>query len=536
MLTAHHLTKSFNLQTLFENVTFSVNPGDRVGLIGPNGSGKTTLMRLLAGVEAPTAGAVAMPAGLRLGYLPQGAEFEPDLTLAQTIDRAAGRAAALEDDLAAVAAALALRPDDEGLHLQYDHLLRRMASADAAGTAAVLAELGLADLDPDLPAAALSGGQKTRLSLALTLLEDPALLLLDEPTNHLDIAMLEWLESWLAGFDGGALIISHDRTFLDRVTNKTLYLDPEQKAVREYTGSYSDYLDQSLAEQEKQWAAYKDQVADIRRMRQDIARTREQSMSVERSTTPRQPGVRRIAKKVMKKALSREKKLERYLDSDDRVEKPKAGWQMKVDWSGSRHLGRSVLDLDDLLVGYDRPLLNTGQLHVQAGQRIIMTGENGSGKTTLLRTLAGMIPSLGGRFRLGASVRLGYMTQEQELIDPELSPVAHLERIGFGGETEIRSYLHFYLFKDDEPLKPASLLSFGQRARLALALMVAEGCNLLLLDEPINHLDIPSRTQFEQALHQFDGTVIAVVHDRYFIKRMATEVWWVEDGRIRREL
>ena len=536
MLTVHHLSKSYNLQTLFENVTFSINPGDRVGLIGVNGSGKTTLMRLLMGEEAATAGSVTMPAGVRLGYLPQGAEFDPALTLGETIDQAIGRPAAVQEELVVVASALALRPQDETLQRRYDQLLRRMATADEGRAAGVMADLGLADLDPDLPVSVLSGGQKTRLGLALTLLDEPDLLLLDEPTNHLDIAMLEWLEEWLASFSGGVLIISHDRTFLDRTANKILYLDPDQKGVREYSGNYSEYLDQYLNEQEKVWSQYKEQVAEIRRMRQDIARTREQAQSVERSTTPRQPNVRRVAKKVMRKALSREKKLARYVDSDERVEKPKQGWQMKLDLNEASYLGRVVLDLEELIVGYETPLLNSGQLYVQAGQRIVLTGANGAGKTTLLRTLAGHIQPLGGRFRLGASVQLGYMAQEQELLDMDLSPVEHLQRLPFGSETDIRSYLHFYLFKDDEPLKPCELLSFGQRARLSLALLVAQGCNLLLLDEPINHLDIPSRTQFEQALRLFEGTVIAVVHDRYFIERLATEVWWVEEGGIRREL
>ena len=370
--------------------------------------------------------------------------------------------------------------------------------------------------------------------LARVLLEEPHLLLLDEPTNHLDIEMLEWLEAWLTRFAGAALIVSHDRAFLDNTVESILDLNPEAHTIRAYKGNYSDYLEQYLKEQDKQWAAYRDQEYKIRRMKQDINRTKQQALRVEMTTTPRQPGVRRIAKKVAAKAKSREKKLERYIESDERVEKPKPSWQMKLEFEADNNLSKNVLIASNLSVGYDKdkPLLANLNLHIRAGQRIAFTGPNGSGKTTLLRTMAGKLEPLAGNLKLGVTVKLGYMTQEQELLDPSLSALQIIQRVAPFNETEARHFLHFFLFSGDDPLRPARELSYGERARLQLGLLVAQGRTFLLLDEPINHLDIPSRVRFEQALANFEGTILAVVHDRYFIERFATEVWNVKDGKI----
>jgi ATP-binding cassette subfamily F protein 3 len=547
MLTAHRLSKSFEVQTLFENVSFSLNPGQRTGLVGPNGCGKTTLMRILAGLEQPTAGYVSHNPNLRIGYLPQGFQPDPSLTLKEVIQHHAGDIVNLDVDLACASEAFAKQPTNPALQNRYDWLLQRIQTAETGRTAHVLAGLGLDGIDPQLPAGKLSGGQQTRLSLALLLLDDPQLLLLDEPTNHLDISMLEWLEAWLISSSYSALIISHDRIFLDRTVSHILEMDPQKHQVREYAGNYSDYVAQRQREIEHQWIAFNDQQSEIRQMRQDIVRTREQAAQTERQASSiriggsdyKQKGYKSyqqgIAKKVAKKAKSRQKKLERYLDSDERVQKPKTSWEMKLEFNPVDHIGRTVIRLEDLSIGYDpeHPLIERINLELHAKQRIALTGPNGCGKTTLLRTVTGDIQPLSGNIHLGTMARLGYLAQDQTGLELNRTAVEIIQDY-FPNETVARSFLAYYLFVGDEPLKPVFLLSYGQRTRILLARLVAEGCNFLLLDEPINHLDIPSRTQFEQALSQFEGAVLAVVHDRYFIQRFADEIWWVEKSMIRR--
>ena len=535
MLAVNRVSKSFNLSPILHELSFAIAPGERVGLIGPNGSGKTTLLRILVGQEAPDEGQVTLtPPGLRLGYLAQGLELDPQTTLAEALHTAAPDATLLAAELAELGAALAAEPERDALHRAYDRVLDQLSRAEGGRAATVLAHLGLDSLEPERPVGELSGGQKTRLALALVLLDEPDVLLLDEPTNHLDIAMLEWLEGWLADYPGAALVVSHDRTFLDRTVTRILDLDPSHHTIRAYEGNYSDYLDQYLAERERQHAVWRDQTDEIRRIRHDIARTREQARHVEVTTKPNQPSVRRIAKKVARKAASREKKLERYLDSDERVDKPDRSWQMKLafDTLADAHIGRDVLALEALAVGYDRPLLTGLNLSIRAGQRVVLTGPNGAGKTTLLRTIAGRLPPLAGRARLGAGARLGYMSQEQENLDPAATPLATLLAVAAMTETEARSFLHYFLFEGDDSLRPVADLSFGERSRLSLARLVAAGCTFLLLDEPINHLDIPSRTRFEEALTGFPGTILAVVHDRYFIERFATDLWLVDGERV----
>jgi ATP-binding cassette subfamily F protein 3 len=545
MLTAHGLYKSYNIHTILEDITFSINPGERVGLVGPNGCGKTTLLRILAGEEKPDQGTVVLaPSSTRIGYLSQGFESDADRSLEEVIQEALGNPNTLAAEVARLAQELAENPDQPALQASFDAVLQKLQSLDPADhgrAVSILEALGLAEVPGDLPTGMLSGGQKTRLNLALVLLQSPQILLLDEPTNHLDIEMLEWLESWLLEFPGAALIVSHDRTFLDHTVSRILDFDPEKHNLTEYSGNYSDYLKQFQAAHAKQMQAYKDQVYEVRRMRQDIAQTKQQAHWVEQTTTSRQPNVRRIAKKVAKKAKSREKKLERYLDSDERIEKPKAGWQMKLAFDSlsanetSTRLGQDVLFLENLAVGYpNQPTLLSGiTLQARAGRRIILTGPNGAGKTTLLRTIAGMLSPVSGIVRLGASVRLGFMSQEQELLAPTRNAVEMIQSYAPMNETEIRSFLHFFLFSGDDALRPVENLSYGERARLALAVLVAQGSNFLLLDEPINHLDIPSRERFEQALATFEGTILAVVHDRYFIERFATDLWQVEGQGIR---
>lgn len=535
MLTAHHISKSFDISPILHNISFTVQRGERVGLVGPNGCGKTTLLRILSGREQADSGTITLtPATTRLGYLSQGFDLDPNQCWETFWQRQMGDPAGLEAKLGQLAIQLMDDPGRDDLQSQYDQTLQQLSQMDSGREQTILASLGLDGIPPQQSLATLSGGQKTRLSLALLLLQQPDLLLLDEPTNHLDIEMLEWLEDWLAAYPGGVLMVSHDRAFLDNTATKIVDLNPHSHTIREYVGNYSDYLEQYVAERDRQWAAYRDQLSDIRRMKQDIQQTMEQARWVERTTTPGTPGVRRYAKKVAKKGKSREKKLERYLDSEERVEKPERSWQMKLAFTRPEHLGRDLLTLEGVTIGYPGfpPLLTNLNLQIPAGARVVLTGANGSGKSSLLKTIMGQLLPISGRIGLGGSVRPGYMSQEQEQINPNQSPLAHIQQVAPLNDTEARSFLHYFLFSGDDSLRPGRELSFGERARLSLALLVAQGCNFLLLDEPINHLDIPSRSRFEEALTQFDGTILAVVHDRYFIDRFATTVWLVNGQTI----
>jgi ATP-binding cassette subfamily F protein 3 len=373
--------------------------------------------------------------------------------------------------------------------------------------------------------------------LARVLFEEPHLLLLDEPTNYLDIEMLEWLEDWLRRFSGAVLIVSHDRAFLDNTVTSILELDPITHGLKAYPGNYADYLEQKVVEREKQVQAYQDQQDEIAQLRAAAAHIR--GLTKMKKGGKADGGDKfatgffgnRATKNVAGRAKHIEARIEKLL-TEERIQRPKASWQLKLDFGAPAHQSRDVLITRKLAVGYEQPLLTGLNISIRAGQRIALAGPNGAGKTTLIRTIAGRLSPLAGSLKLGATVRLGYMAQEQELLDPNLNALQTIQSVAPFNETEARNFLHYFLFKGDDSLRTTRELSFGERARLQLGLLVAQGCTFLLLDEPINHLDIPSRARFEEALASFKGTILAVVHDRYFIERFASDVWTVKDGKI----
>ena len=306
--------------------------------------------------------------------------------------------------------------------------------------------------------------------------------------------------------------------------------------LTEYPGTYSDYVKTREREQEKHWAAFKDQQAYIAHLESTIAAKKGYARSIELGTIDFGP--RKIAKGIARKAVVQQRRIQRLLDSEERIDKPRRAWQMKLefksDFVDTPSGGRDVLYLEEVAMGFgDRDLFRDVDLTLRAGERIALVGPNGSGKTTLARLILGTLEPRAGRVRLGANVKLGYYAQEQESLDPDTTPYDVIRAVAPMSQTEARSFLHYFLFSGDEVFVPLGSLSFGERARLVLARLVAQGCNFLLLDEPINHLDIPSRSRFEQAVMAYRGTVLAIVHDRYFIERFASSLWSIEGNTIR---
>jgi len=508
---------------------------DRIGLIGPNGCGKSTLLKILTHQIEPDEGNITLnPPDLKIGYLPQACQYPAKFKTSELILELVGGPEYLETRLQIMAEELALKPDQAAVQDEYDQILKKLERYQPTriNPQEILEILKLKDIPDDLLVSQLSGGQKTRLGLAKILIDDPDLLILDEPTNHLDIAMLEWIEGWIQNFQGGVLLVSHDRTFLNNTVNIIFDLDPLKHSIQQYQGNYDQYLEQFMNQQDKMLAAYRDQIYEIRKMKQDIARTKNQAYQVETTTTSRQPGVRRYAKKVARKALSREKKLERYIHSENRVEKPKQSWQMKVDFQDRKHHSQQVARIENLSVGYAgfNPLIRDFSASIKYGERIALTGPNGRGKTTFLRTISGQIEPISGSIQIGKNIQLGYLSQEQEFLEDDLNALDIILQTANLSETDARSFLHHFLFTGDEVFIPVQDLSYGERSRLQLSMLIVRGCDFLLLDEPINHLDIPSRTQFEKALSEYNGTVLAVVHDRYFIQRFADVLWILDES------
>lgn len=541
MLSVNRLSKSYNLNQIFTDVSFSVLAGEKIGLVGPNGCGKTTLLRIINGEEKQDSGTFQFhPENIKRAYLPQGFQPDDNETIIQFLYRYVEIPAGLENDLAQLTEAMVHHPKDEGLINDYDQTLKMVSRAALLESEIpkILSGLGLDYLGVDFPVKKLSGGQKTRLVLAGTLLLDPDLLMLDEPTNHLDIHMLQWLEDWLKLFRGGLLVISHDRVFLDRVCSSILEMDPVTRSTRMYTGNYSRYLDEKAREYENQWTAYQDQQEEIMQLKaaaahlRGIAKFRVGGKADTGDKFARGFFANR-GKGTIGRATQIEDRIEKIL-TEEKIEKPGNQWQMKLEFTGINPTGRDVLILENASIGFpSRLLIQPTNAVLRYGSRCCLLGSNGSGKTSLIRTILGEIAPLSGNIRFGSQVKPGYMEQDQKNIREESSALTFLQSIAPMNETAARTFLHKFLFTGDDVFIPVSQLSYGERARLMLAGLSASGSNFLILDEPLNHLDIPSRNRFEQALAGFEGTILAVVHDRYFIQHFATEIWEIVDDRIR---
>lgn len=537
MLQVQGLRKDYGAASILNSITFSINDGEHVGLIGPNGAGKSTLLRIIVGQEQPDAGSLVIPGGATIGYLAQSFDEQLGTTLGAVIAAAQAEFSLAEADLQLATEKLSTASGDalDAVMTRYEAALAHFESLGGYErehrAAAVLSGLGLGEIDPVTAVATLSGGQKTRLGLATLLLSEPDLLLLDEPTNHLDVAALEWLESFVQNYPRAALIVSHDRAFLDRTVTRVLYLDPETHTITSYAGNYSDFAAARAHEREQQRVAWKDQQEYIGRVRADIARMKSRASGLEQVSTPKDnpdmkwilSGSQAVAAKVAKMAKARERKLERYLEADERVEKPQQPWGMKLDFGDPPPGGRAVLSLEDLHFAYPggAELFGGLSLEVWHGERVAISGPNGSGKSTLLKLIAGRLAPASGRVQIGSNIRLGVLSQEHESLDARMSLLDHVLRARPMSQTEARNYLHFFLFSGDAVFLKAGECSLGERSRLQLALLVLQGCNLLLLDEPLNHLDIDAREHFEASLDAFAGTVLVVSHDRAFIDSYA---------------
>ncbi len=539
MLQGQHLRKSYGAVTVISDVSFILNDNQHVGLIGPNGVGKSTLLRCLIGAEPLDAGTIVKsPPDLSIGYLAQAFGALGEHSVGEVIATARADVLQAERDLQAAAEALVTASDVDATLARYDAVLARFEALGGyeheRRAAAVLQGLGLDSVDLATPGAVLSGGQKTRLALAALLISEPELLLLDEPTNHLDVEALAWLADFVRSYPHAVLIVSHDREFLDRTVTRILYVDPDTRTVQSYPGNYSDFAAAREHARELQAAAWHEQQAYIQQVESDIRRVRGQAQSIQRGPKRGRDFYGRVSAKVARLAKARTRKLERYMTSDERVEKPREHWGLKLDFGPPPPSGRAVLRLEDVSFGYagQPPLFSEVTLDVRYSERIAVVGPNGAGKTTLLRLIAGQMPPQTGTVRLGVNVRLGVMAQEQETLTLQRTVLQTVLQDRAMSETEARN-LHFFLFGGDRVFRPVGACSLGERSRLQLALLVLRGGNFLLLDEPLNHLDIEGREHFAAALDAFDGTVITVSHDRAFLRSFAERVVEVRAGRLR---
>ncbi len=543
MLRVSALGISYGADPVLQDVSCVLNIGERAGLVGPNGSGKSTLLRVIAGELRPDRGSVWIDPADRVAYLPQYPQDELQLSIRESLLRGGG-VGELQRRLAEMERAMPSAQGDALDSLLAEYAASREAFEQRGGyelegrLEQVVSGLALDAVDLDLPVGALSGGNKTKLSLARLLLSGASILLLDEPTNYLDLAALLWLERFVREGDRSYLIVSHDRRFLDRTVGSILELTVAEHTLRVWPGNYSEYAEGRLREEQKRLAAYRDQQERIAKIEEDIRRTKEQARGTETGTN--NDVLRRYAKKVAKKAKAREHRLERELD-ENTIEKPTMGWGLHLVDLGRDPIDdqRLALEVTNLHASYDgREVLHGVDLLIRGRDRVALMGENGSGKSTLLRCVTGHMAYPGqmaseGSVRMGPSVRAGLLSQESEELPLDRSVLEVFRSRTEMYEDQARTYLHKFLFTGQEVFKPVGALSFGQRSKLALAMLILSDANLLLLDEPTSHLDMPALEAIEDALAQYQGPLLLISHDRYFVERVGiTRVEVLADGRL----
>jgi len=510
MINASDIQKNFGEVVLFSGVSFNVDDNDKIGFVGSNGAGKTTLFKIITGESDYDSGSIFKSKNLRIGYLEQYACENSKKTIYDEVLESFSDIIAIEQQLEDIHLDIECKNGniDELVEKQNrlnDEFLRRDGAFYKSRIRSTLMGLGVKDEEFTLPVSSLSGGQKTRVSLAKILLSDSNLLLLDEPTNHLDISSVTWLEDFIISFKGAVIVISHDRYFLDRISNKTFEI--ENKKFYTFNGNYSFYVRQKEIDRKTKEREYDNTMREIERLEGIVEQQRRWN---------REKNIRTAESKL--KVIE---KLEETLDKPENITE-NISFKFK---SGTRGADDVVI-AENLSKSFDgKNVFKDISLHIVRGERIFLLGANGCGKTTLLKILLGIYNSDSGKFTIGNSIDIGYYDQIQEDLDVSNTIIDELwKEYPKFTQTDIRNALAVFLFKGEEVFKEINKLSGGERARVALAKLMLKRTNLLILDEPTNHLDIHSREALENALSEYDGTMIVVSHDRYFINKLSTRI------------
>ena len=508
ILQANKIERSFAGEVLFDNINLQVDERDRIALVGKNGAGKSTLLKILVGEEEPTSGEINKKKEISLSYLAQDSRFESENTIYDEMLHVFDDLRRTEQQLRQMELEMGEKSgeDLDKLMLDYDRLSENFRQAGGftyeADIRAILNGFKFDESMWQMKIAELSGGQNTRLALSKMLLEKPNLLVLDEPTNHLDIETIAWLENYLVNYSGALIIVSHDRYFLDKVA--TITLDLTKHSLDRYVGNYSRFVELKEQKQATEAKNYEKQQKEIAALEDFVNRN-----LVRASTT--------------KRAQSRRKQLEKM----ERLDKPEAGKKAaNMTFQSEKTSGNVVLTVENVAIGYDGEVLSQPiNLDLRKMNAVAIVGPNGIGKSTFIKSIVDQIPFIKGEKRFGANVEVGYYDQTQSKLTPSNTVLDELwNDFKLTPEVEIRNRLGAFLFSGDDVKKSVGMLSGGEKARLLLAKLSMENNNFLILDEPTNHLDIDSKEVLENALIDFDGTLLFVSHDRYFINRVATHV------------